>query len=277
MLRKTIIFTVFTMGLIIFIYPIVANWFNTEKHYRVMSKHNAVLEQMSEEKILEEQKKAERYNETVHEASLPITDPFSSIEEIDDETGYYDILNIADIIGRIEIPSIDVNLPIYHGVSDEVLQQGIGHLSNSSFPIGGAGTHSALTGHRGLPSSKLFRDLDKVKERDVFFIHTLGKTLAYEVDSIRIVLPNETNWLQIEEEKDYVTLITCEPYMINTHRLLVRGERIPYEEEALVEQTVNKEMKSKRNYFLYVGLSALVLLLLIVLFHRRKMKSASHL
>lgn len=252
-----------------FTYPVVTNWFNSEKHYRVMSKHNETLQQMSEEAIENERKKAEEHNNAIDETSIPITDPFSSTDEANEQTGYYDVLNIAETMGRIEIPSIRVNLPIYHGISDDVLQQGIGHMSNSSFPIGGKGTHTALTGHRGLPSSKLFRDLDKVKDGDVFFIHTLGETLAYEVDSVKIVLPDETNWLSIKEDKDYVTLITCEPYMINTHRLLVRGERIPYEKGAAVKEKVERESKEKNLNVLYIGICVTIVLFIVVIAYRK--------
>ncbi|HLS66241.1 MAG TPA: class C sortase [Pseudogracilibacillus sp.] len=269
MLRKIIIIFIFITGLIVFTYPVVTNWFNSEKHYRVMSKHNETLQQMSEEAIENERKKAEEHNNAIDETSIPITDPFSSTDEANEQTGYYDVLNIAETMGRIEIPSIRVNLPIYHGISDDVLQQGIGHMSNSSFPIGGKGTHTALTGHRGLPSSKLFRDLDKVKDGDVFFIHTLGETLAYEVDSVKIVLPDETNWLSIKEDKDYVTLITCEPYMINTHRLLVRGERIPYEKGAAVKEKVERESKEKNLNVLYIGICVTIVLFIVVIAYRK--------
>lgn len=218
------------IGVLIFFYPIIGNWLSTKDHYEVISRHNEVLAQMSEEEKKKEKEKAKEYNESITEKDIPIIDPFS--EESAEQTesrSYYNVLDIGETIGTIEIPSINVNLPIYHGISDDVLSQGIGHLSNSSFPVGGLGTHSALTGHRGLPSSKLFRDLDKLEIDDVFYIHTLDETLAYKIDQIDIVLPTETNWLEIREDKDYVTLITCEPYMINTHRLLVRGERVPYD------------------------------------------------
>lgn len=137
-------------------------------------------------------------------------------------------------MGYIDIPVIDVELPIYSGVSDSVLSQGIGHLPWSSLPIGGKGTHASLSGHRGLPTSKLFRNLGEVEIGEQFFIHTLDNTLAYQVDQIKIVLPHELEELAILPDEDYVTLITCEPYMINTHRLLVRGTRIPFETDTEV-------------------------------------------
>lgn len=229
-MRKYIIPVLFVIGVAIFFYPVIGNWLSTKDHYEVISKHNEVLAQMSDEEKAKEKEKAIKYNESLTERDIPIVDPFSEdAEEVTESRSYYNVLEIGETMGTIEIPSIHVNLPIYHGISEKVLSQGIGHLSNSSFPVGGLGTHSALTGHRGLPSSKLFRDLDKLEINDVFYIHTLDETLAYKVDQIDVVLPTETNWLEIREDKDYVTLITCEPYMINTHRLLVRGERVPYD------------------------------------------------
>lgn len=152
-----------------------------------------------------------------------------------------------------------------------MLQRGIGHMSNSSFPIGGLGTHSALTGHRGLPSSNLFHHLDKVKEGDLFFIHTLGETLAYEADDIKVVLPYETNWLEIVPDKDYVTLITCEPYIINTHRLLVRGERVPYVEETLVDSSpdLNNKLQNNRKRVLISSVLGILVLTLYFLWQKR--------
>ena len=229
---------------------------------------------MSEDEIEKERKKAEEYNETIQETFIPITDPFSDESKDSDEeviTGYFDVLDIEEAIGYLEIPTINAELPIYHGVSDEVLQRGIGHMSNSSFPIGGLGTHSALTGHRGLPSSNLFHHLDKVKEGDLFFIHTLGETRAYEVDDIKVVLPYETNWLEIVPDKDYVTLITCEPYMINTHRLLVRGERVPYVEETLVDSSpdLNNKLQNNRKRVLISSVLGILVLTLYFLWQKR--------
>lgn len=142
-------------------------------------------------------------------------------------------------MGYIEIPTIDVKLPIYAGTSENVLSRGVGHINASSLPVGGESTHAVLTGHRGLPSALLFTDLDKVKKGDTFYIHSLNKVLAYKVDQIKVVLPNETNDLLVVKNKDYVTLVTCTPYGVNTHRLIVRGERIPFEvkeKEAVVAQ-----------------------------------------
>lgn len=237
---------IFFTGLLIFMYPIVSNWLSSREHYTVISEQNELLKQMTAVEIEKERQKAKKYNDSINETSIPIADPFS--DELPEEiaSSYFNVLDIGKTIGSIEIPTIHMELPIYHGVSEDVLQRGIGHMSNSSFPIGGLGTHTALTGHRGLPSSKLFRDLDKMEMEDIFYIHTLDETLAYQVDDIKIVLPNEIDWLQLDETKDYATLITCEPYMINTHRLLVRGERIPYEDAVTLEDTTSVKQPKKK-------------------------------
>lgn len=266
------------IGMLIFFYPIIGNWLSTKDHYTVISKHNEVLAQMSKEEKELEREKAKQYNESLTETAIPIIDPFSEDQETREKdtetnTSYYNVLDIGETMGHIEIPSINVNLPIYHGISDDVLSQGIGHMSNSSFPIGGLGTHTALTGHRGLPSSKLFRDLDKVEVDDVFYIHTLDETLAYKIDDIQIVLPSETNWLEMKEDKDYVTLITCEPYMINTHRLLVRGERVPY--DPLVKAEVTPKGKDNIQRFeqaLFIGGIVIITVFMLLYFLKRNKK-----
>lgn len=278
-LRRYIIPVIFVIGVLIFFYPIIGNWLSTKDHYEVISRHNEVLAQMSEEEKEKEKEKAKNYNESITERDIPIVDPFSDdVEEQVESKSYYNVLNIGEAMGTIEIPSIDVNLPIYHGISEKVLSQGIGHLSNSSLPIGGLGTHAALTGHRGLPSSKLFRDLDKLEINDVFYIHTLDETLAYKVDKIDIVLPTETNWLEIHEDKDYVTLITCEPYMINTHRLLVRGERVPYDpvEKASVTPKGKDEIQKIELGLFIGGIVLLIIFFMIFVFRMKQRKGESN-
>lgn len=280
LLRKVVIPIIFVAGFCIFFYPIIGNWLSEKEHYTVISKHNEALHQMTAEEKAKERQKAEQYNESLTETAIPIKDPFSNEATLDTAgASYFNVLDIGETMGSIEIPSINVELPIYHGVSDDVLQQGIGHMSNSSLPIGGEGTHSALTGHRGLPSSKLFRDLDKVKKGEQFYIHMLDETLAYEINDIQIVLPTETNWLSMEDDKDYVTLITCEPYMINTHRLLVRGERVPYTESVVGDErniTVAETSGGFNNRLpMIVGLisSALLIIGLMLFFTLRKKQS----
>ena len=146
-------------------------------------------------------------------------------------------------MGYVEIPVISVNLPIYHGTGTDSLERGVGHLLGSSLPVGGESTHAVLTGHSGMATSKMFTDLEQLKEGDVFYLHTLGETLAYQVTELNTVLPHETELLAVVPEKDYCTLVTCVPYAVNSHRLLVRGERIPYEQaEELVEEITIEEL-----------------------------------
>lgn len=177
------------------------------------------------------------YNHALLERGVFLTDPFNNEQKSSDKIVYENLLNLYGDggMGSIEIPGITNNLIIYHGVEEDVLQKGVGHLSGSSLPVGGEGTHCLLSAHSGLSSKKLFTDLDCVKEGDIFYLHILGETLAYKVDQIRTILPYETDSLKIEKDKDYVTLITCTPYGVNSHRLLVRGVRIPYEEAKEIE------------------------------------------
>lgn len=189
---------------------------------------------------------------------------------------YYETLNIggSGIIGQIDIPSISVNLPIYHGTSDGVLQVAVGHIEGTSLPVGGVGTHSVLSGHRGLPSAKLFTDLDDLIVGDIFYIRVLNEVLTYEVDQILIVLPNDVSSLEIDPEQDLVTLVTCTPYGINSHRLLVRGHRIETTEAAkIVIITGEATMVDKLLVAPFIGVPILVLLFFgVMLAPKRKAK-----
>ena len=179
---------------------------------------------------------ARRYNQQLDSA----VERDAAGEAEDTGTSYVDLVDVGESLGYITIPKIDVNLPIYEGTSDDVLQRGVGHLEGSSYPLGGESTHSVLTGHRGLPEAVLFTDLDKLEEGDCFYLHILDETLAYQVDQIKVVEPEHTEDLEITAGQDYCTLVTCTPYAINTHRMLVRGTRIPYngEEETNTPQAV---------------------------------------
>ena len=192
---------------------------------------------------------------------------------------------MSDSIGYIEIPKIKVYLPVFHGLSDEVLQRGVGHMEGSSLPVGGKSTHCVLAGHTGLPSANLFTDLDQLKDGDMFYIHTLDKVLAYKIDQIKTVLPYETEDTQIVGGKDYVTLVTCTPYGINSHRLLVRGRGVsnltqdmehtdPWPVVHFEEQRV--PLRTIVWYAALITVSAVVVIILIILFlpvfHRRKKK-----
>ena len=218
---------VFLVGLAIFLYPSVSNYINSRNQSRAISSYQEALTGLSEEEYSKMWDEAYKFNDYLAER------PMSFNLDYDEATRYNSILDATGtgIIGYIEIENIGVNLPIYHGTEESVLQVGIGHLEGTSFPTGTASTHVVLSGHRGLPSSKLFSDLDQMIEGDTFLLHILDKTFAYQVDQINIVLPEETQDLAIQPDKEYVTLVTCTPYGVNTHRLLVRAKRVDYNEE----------------------------------------------
>ena len=204
----------------------------------VSSRHQSVVVDKVEAEMLQydmtvvrnELKKAKCYNQSI--LGSKIKDPFLPGSGIVLPDNYMDILNVENgVMGILEIPSINVKLPIYHGTSEEVLHEGVGHLRETAFPIGQKGCHSVLSTHRGLPEAKLFTDLDKLTEKDQFFIRLYNTTLAYEVDQIKVVKPSDTRYLKPEKGMDYVTLLTCTPYGINSHRLMVRGKRCTYVKE----------------------------------------------
>lgn len=203
------------------LYPTFSNWWNSRKQAYHVANYDRVVSEMKDTEKEKMFDNAYAYNEALEQ----ISSPFTNYNEI---PGYDDILNISGsgMIGYVTIPKIGVELPIYHGTSAPVLNSAIGHLEGSSFPVGGSSTHAVLSGHRGLPSARLFTDLDRIAEGDQFTITILDEILTYEVDRIIIVLPDEIDKLSIVPGQDYVTLMTCTPYGINSHRLLVRGYRV---------------------------------------------------
>ena len=218
---------IFITGLGIASYPFISNMVAQRHASQVVKDYETNVEEMDEEKIDAMKEAAKKYNEQL-----------SNVVSVDDENenneqgeSYADLLNIGESLGYITIPKIDVNFPIYNGTSQDVLSKGVGHMEQSSYPLGGVSTHCVLTGHRGLPSAVLFTDLDKLEIGDEFYLHVLDEILAYKVDQIKVVEPNESGDLEIIDGKDYCTLVTCTPYAINSHRLLVRGERTEYKGE----------------------------------------------
>ena len=260
---------VFILGLGLVLYPTFSNWYNQFHASRVISNYEQSVEEIEDLSAYKNMAQAHN-SEILNCGSLSSA---IQMENSDSLKTYNSLLNVADdgVMGVIRIPKIDVKLPIYHTSEDSVLQSGVGHYVGSSLPVGGKGTHCLLTGHRGLPSAKLFTNLDQLKKGDVFYLDVLDETLAYQVDSIRTVLPNVVESLDPEPESDYVTLITCTPYGVNTHRLLVRGSRIPYvpEEE---EKEIQEQAKSKMHWILPIGFVLLIILLLI-LFKKRKSRN----
>ena len=219
---------IFLVGLAVFLYPSVSNYINSKNQSRAISSYQEALSSFTEEDYSKLWDAAYAYNEA-------LVDKRMNFELSDEEMAEYNSILDATgtgIIGYIEIENIGVNLPIYHGTDESVLQVGIGHLEGTSFPTGTTSTHAVLSGHRGLPSSKLFSDLDQMIVGDTFLLHILDQTFAYQIDKINIVLPEETNDLAIVDNEEFVTLVTCTPYGVNTHRMLVRGKRVDYSEES---------------------------------------------
>ena len=265
---------IFAAGVGIFVYPAVSNRLAERRQAEAIERYEADVTVLEPEEIEEQKARAREYNQNLTEDELH--DPFLQGDQYVISSGYNDVLNYNEdgIMAYVEIPCIDVNLPIYHGTSEEVLQKGAGHLAASSLPIGGEGIHSVISAHRGLPSAKLFTDLDEMEIGDVFCIHVLDETLAYQVDQIETVEPDELNSLRVVKGRDLVTLLTCTPYAVNTHRLLVRGTRIPYEEarEIQEEQEQNALPLWLREYFtsIVVGIFFLALLITAVLLWRKR-------
>lgn len=230
---------VLVVAFAVLLYPTVSSYVNEKNGSKVVSNYDAESVRLSnaeKEKMLED---ARAYNKEML-SNIDLIDPFSQGEKSLDAR-YESLLNIdgSGMMGYIRIPKIKVEIPIYHGTSESVLQAGVGHFWGTSLPVGGESTHTVLTGHRGLPTKTLFTNMDKLVKGDVFYIKVLDETLAYKVDQILTVLPEETDALSIVPGQDYATLVTCTPYAINTHRLLVRGHRIPYEEAVKIEKNTS--------------------------------------
>jgi len=253
-------------GLSLLLYPTVSDYWNSLHASQAVASYDEAVQSMD----------AGRYDALLQSAQRYNRDLFSrgSLFSLTDEQreDYLSQLSIdtSGIMGYIEIPTIKVSLPIYHGTSDDVLQIAVGHLEWSSLPVGGESTHCVLSGHRGLPSAKLFTNLDQLSEGDLFVIRTLDEVLTYEVDQILIVEPQETGALRIEEGKDYCTLVTCTPYGINTHRLLVRGHRIDNIEEAKTVRVTADAIQIEPLLVAPVVAIPILLLLLILLLLPKK-------
>lgn len=223
----------FLAGLSLLLYPTVSNWWNTMHQSRAITEYSQQTENINREEYEKMWREAREYNAALRENP----DRFLMTEE--EKQQYEQLLQVSDtgMIGYVDIPAIDCSMPFYHGTDEAVLQVAAGHLEGTSLPVGGMGTHCAISGHRGLPSARLFTDLDKLKEGDLFTLRVLEESLTYEVDQILIVEPEDMEALAIDPTQDYCTLITCTPYGINSHRLLVRGHRVLLAEVAEPEET----------------------------------------
>lgn len=266
----------FLAGFGILSYPTISDQWNTYRQSRLISDYQETIQQMEPEDYSREWEAARAFNDGFEKNNL-YGDVFGTSGEELTDTEYWNILNVAGdgVMGYLSIPKINVRLAIYHGTQDDVLQTGVGHLSGTKLPIGGEGTHSILAAHRGLPSARLFTDIDQLYRGDKFYIYMLDDTLAYEVDQILPMVDKDDTAafeeaLQVSEGEDYVTLFTCTPYGVNSHRLLVRGTRVPYLGEEDIQRTpVETMLKAVQNYYmlyLILGLSVTFLIILLMKF-----------
>ena len=281
MKKKIIILCVavfaFLIALGITLYPMISTWYNERHQAEVHIHYQEKVEQVDNTKLIEAKELAVAYNQTILPGAQD-EDSFSKEALLSASENYGSLLNLAGdgIMGYVEVPTIGVTLPIFHGTNNSTLERGVGHLLGSSLPVGGESTHSVLTAHSGMASQKMFSDLDRLKIGDIFFLDVLGEKLAYQVDQIKTVLPYDTTFLQTEIGNDLCTLVTCTPFGVNTHRLLVRGTRIEYEEaEVIVEEKLETEEPVKSTWEqqylqgILIGLGAVFVLGLVVFIVRR--------
>ena len=289
MKRKLAIFgilLIFIAGVGVMSYPLVSSVINNIDSRNHVEEYTKTTKQMSSEETLEMLKQAEKYNHSLTN-NVIITDPFD--KEAYEKIGadYEDALNVDGngLIGYIDIPKINVYLPIYHGTTEDILAKGAGHLQNTSLPIGGESTHSVISAHTAYPGETFFDYLTDMEEGDEFFVHVLDRVLKYEVDSIKVVLPEETDDLRVVKGEDYVTLLTCTPYSVNTHRLLVRGKRVEYDDSKYITTGASAASFGDEGIFflgykipywaaalIIVGFIAIVVIIVIICLKRSKNK-----
>lgn len=283
-LKNLMVVVLFLSGLSLLLYPFVSNQWNSYRQKQLITQYDEAVMQENEAGAIDYESEWERayaYNEALLPAILP--DSFAlaaAAEEPDAE--YMACLNLAGdgMMGYVEIPKIDIKIPIYHTVSEAVLEKAAGHLEGSSLPCGGASSHTVISAHRGLPSASLFTDLDQLKEGDHFLLYVLDDVLCYEVDKISVVEPSDTEALQVEDGEDLATLLTCTPYGVNSHRLLVRGHRVQYKPE--MQKTIEEEHKGsamtgasmRTNYLLWVivGISVTGIFILGLYINERRLR-----
>ncbi|MGN1458421.1 MAG: class C sortase, partial [Acutalibacteraceae bacterium] len=267
-------------------YPFISNYLVGLNQQSDVVSYEDTIEDTDEQELQQAYDQAVEYNKSLL-GSVVVTDPFDPnfVPQIDYE--YSGMLTVGgDIMATIEIPEIELSLPIYHGTNSDVLKKGAGHLPQTSLPVGGESTHAVITGHTGMPAAKLFTDLNILKVGDKFYIHVLGKTLAYQIVKIYVIEPDDTKSLRVYEGKDYVTLITCTPYGVNSHRLLVRGERVPYvEDEQKSPDIISRASESTwmKEYKKALLAGAVILCVILVVFfvlrgiirHRKQKKQDS--
>ena len=242
-------FVLFAVAGVLLAYPLVSTIINSKYHSDIETAYTAAIEDSNADELEQQRQAAEQYNAMLSGAAT-IAEGGASAPPLP----YAEQLTVGGVICYIDIPKINVYLPVQHGTDADTLERAVGHVVGTSLPVGGSSTHAVLSAHSGMASSKLFSDIDQLTEGDTFYIHVLGDTLAYKVDAIHTVLPTDTSLLQIEDGKDYVTLVTCTPFGINTHRLLVRGHRIPYTPEQEATAAAEKPAVSSWTQHYLTGL-----------------------
>nr|WP_311492604.1 class C sortase [uncultured Anaerococcus sp.] len=264
--NRLVYMAIFVLGLLIFSYPLIS-----QKYYEIKAEDEVITftkaaKELSPEDLDRRMALAEAYNRTLDPSRL--ADPYTEMEKAG-RAEYARMLEVEEMVGHIKIPKIRVDIPIRAGTSEDVLQKGAGHLEGTSLPIGGKSTHTVITAHRGLPNAKLFRNLDQLAYGDIFYITNIKETIAYKVDKIQVVEPSNFEPVLVVEKKDYATLLTCTPYMINSHRLLVRGVRIPYQEA--IDDGVANTPRARIDFFrMVLVLIPIIIILTLTLFREKK-------
>ena len=265
---------IFILALLLTLYPVISNIYNQRHQSLIHTAYEEVLQQADTRDLDRIRELAEAYNEAITPGTAE--DTYSQVALLEASVDYESQLDPSGngIMGYIEIPRISVNLPIYHGTDSDTLERGAGHLLGSSLPVGGNSTHTIITGHSGLATQKMFTDLEQLQEGDVFYIHVLGEVLAYQVFHKETVLPHDTTLLGISQNEDYCTLVTCYPTGVNTHRLLVQGTRIPYEEAEVIEEVVQLEAEPESRWEdqymmgIWLGILGLLVAALVYVLYR---------
>lgn len=273
--QNAVAIILFLLGLGLFLYPTISNYLMVRSQTMVVEHYEQKIEEMPKEKKVELKQKIENYNKKQSGIGTPAQETKGNVED-EDGNEVFDVMQamLGEEVATLTIPKIHITIPVYQGTSEEILQKGTGLLEGSAIPIGGMGTHAVITGHSGLPSAKIFTDLPKLKIGDLFYIQSLDEKLAYKVDQLLTVTPEETEALRAETDKEYATLITCVPISVNSHRLFVRGQRIPYKEKEKekIDQKAQRSFKWDRakEYLVFASVVLVMILIIVYLRYRRR-------
>lgn len=262
------------VGMLVAVYPLFSNWYSERVSAKITTQYTETIENISYTSLQAEKAAAQKYNESLYAIRL-------KGDETETLAEYEDILNITDdgVMAYVEIPAIDVNLPVYHTTESAVLDKGVGHMEMTSLPVGGENTHAVISAHTGMAGAKMFGDLELLEVGDIFCIHVLNETLSYEVDKISVTVPADISSIRIEQGKDLCTLVTCTPFGLNTHRLLVRGHRVEYVEEPVIKEAVQEEEIDRLSVWfeqyviammIGIGAAFAVLIVAVILWHTQK-------